>query len=83
MYEIFFKTPAKKFFKKLDNRIQNQLLSKINKLKTNPRLGKPLVGNFMGLWSLRIGKYRALYEIKESELIIYVLNIGHRKKIYD
>ncbi len=55
---------------------------KIEKLKTNPELGKPLVGKLTGLWSLRFGKFRALYQIRRGELLILILNLGHRKNIY-
>ena len=82
MYRIIFKSPAKRFLKKLDNSTQQIIIKKLKKLKENPRLGKPLIANLSGLWSLRIDKYRVIYQIKDEELIIIVLNIGHRKDIY-
>ena len=83
MYEIIFRSPAKNFLKRLDKNIQNKILDKIEKLKTNPRLGKALLGNLKGLWRLRHDQYRIIYKIKDLELIIYVMNIGHRENIYD
>lgn len=83
MYEIIFRTPAQRFLKKSDSSVRKEILKKIKKLEENPFIGKPLVGNLSGLWKLRFDKYRAIYEIKEQELIIFVLNIGHRKNIYD
>ncbi|GAJ15690.1 unnamed protein product, partial [marine sediment metagenome] len=47
-----------------------------------PELGKPLVGNLSGLWSLKFGNYRTIYQIKHQELLILVLKIGHRKNVY-
>ena len=82
MYKLIFKKPAKRFLKKQDKSIKIKIIKKLKFLKENPRLGKPLVGNLAGLWSLRIGKYRIIYQIKEQELIIFVLNIEHRKKVY-
>ena len=83
MHEIIFKTPAKRFLKKLDPHVQKEILNKIEKLKYNPESGKPLVGNLSGLWSLRYDKYRIIYQIKKQELIIIVLNIGKRDNIYE
>lgn len=83
MYEIIFRNPAKRFLKKLDSHDQKGILDKIEKLKYNPELGKPLVGILSGLWKLRYDKYRIIYQIKNQELIILVLNIGHRKNVYD
>lgn len=82
MYEIVFQSKAEKFLKKLDKFEQNIIANKLEQLMVNPRLGKPLVANLAGLWSLRIGKYRAIYQIVDNKLVIYVLNIGHRKNIY-
>lgn len=83
MYEIIFRSPAERFLKKLDKNIQKNIINKIETLKENPRIGKPLSGDLAGLWRLRYDKYRIVYEIKDQQLIIFVLNIGHRKNIYD
>ena len=82
MYKLVFQKKALEFFKKLDKFIQEKIGKKFEQLKENPRLGKPLLGNLSGLWKLRIGKYRIIYQIKDEELIIFILKIGHRKKIY-
>ena len=59
------------------------VFSKLKELRTNPEIGKPLVGRLSGLWRLRIGKYRAIYQIRKNELIVFVLRVGHRKNVYD
>jgi len=82
MYEIIFRNPAKRFLKRLDSYDQKEILDKIEKLKYNPELGKTLVGSLSGLWKLRYDKYRVIYQIKKQELIILVLDIGHRKNVY-
>ena len=82
MYSIILKSPAKRFLKKLDKSSKIKIIKKLKALKNNPELGKPLVGRLAGLWSLRIGRFRAIYQIRHSELIILVLKIGHRKGIY-
>ena len=82
VYEIIFHHKAQKTFNKLDKSIKFKISKGVNKLKQNPFLGKPLVGNLSGLWRLRIEKYRIIYQIKRDELIIFVLDIGHRKNIY-
>ena len=82
MYEVIFRNPATKFLKSLNKETQKRILEKIEKLKVNPRIGKPLTGNLRGLWRLRQDNYRIIYEFKDIELIIYVLNIGERENIY-
>jgi len=82
MHKIIFRSPAKKFIKKLDKKEQDNVLNKIEFLKKDPKIGKPLSGNLRGLWRLRYDKYRIIYKIREQEFIVVVLNIGHRKDIY-
>ena len=83
MYEIILKKQAEKFLKKLDTHNQELIIKKLKQLKLNPKLGKPLQANLTGLWRLRIDKYRAIYQIRNQELVISVLGIGHRKNIYE
>ena len=84
MYELRLEKPAKRFLKKLkDNEDKKRIIKKFRELEKNPELGKPLTGKLAGLWSLRIGNYRAIYQIRKSELLIIVLKIGYRKNIYD
>ena len=47
------------------------------------RTGHPLTGEFQGLWRYRVGRYRIIAEIIDSRLVIVVVEVGHRKNIYD
>lgn len=82
MYNLSFSKEAEDYLKKLDKENQKRIAKKIGSLIENPELGKPLTANLAGLWSLRIGDYRVLYEIKNNELMILVIKIGHRKNVY-
>ena len=83
MHEVILEEPAKQFIRTLNKKEQKEILDKLEKLKTNPRLGKPLKKRLAGLWSLKFGKYRVIYTIKDIELIVLVLKTGHRKDIYN
>lgn len=83
MYEVRLEDSARRFLKKLDKETNKKLIKKFRSLEENPELGKPLTGNLAGLWSLRVGKFRAIYKIQRNELIILVLDIGHRKNVYE
>ncbi len=82
MFEIRVEENAEKFLKKLDETTRKRIIKKLKDLSGNPELGKPLTANLAGLWSLRIGDYRAIYQIKKEELVIFVLKLGHRKNVY-
>jgi len=81
-YEIILTEESERFLKKCDRFIRDRIFDKLEDLREDPRLGKPLTANLAGLWSLRIGDHRAVYQIKDNELIIIVIRIGHRKNIY-
>lgn len=81
-YTILVTSQAESFLKKLNKPQQVRIRDKLRRLRESPREGKSLTGRFSGLWSLRIDNYRAIYQIKDIELIVLVLKIGHRRDVY-
>jgi mRNA interferase RelE/StbE len=77
---------AKRDLQKLDKPLQKRITSfLLDRLQTtdNPRsTGKALQGKLSGLWRYRVGDFRLLCHIEDNELIILVIEIGHRKEIY-
>ena len=65
-----------------DKPLAERLAKAILKLEDNPHLGKPLSYDLSGLWSLRVGKYRIIYEINENEKKVILRAVSHRKKSY-
>ncbi len=80
IYELIFDREFKNSLEKLDKFTRQRILNKVFKLEKFPELGKHLIG--IDIWSLRIGKYRVLYKIKEKQLQILVLTVEHRKEVY-
>ena len=49
----------------------------------NPRArGRALVGNLAGSWRYRIGSYRVLCEIHDSDLVVLAIEVSHRSSAY-
>jgi len=86
-YRIETTSRFDKEFKKLDNYTQRMIKSWICKNLIdceNPRQhGKGLTGNKNGQWRYRIGDYRLICLIEDSELVILALSVGHRREIYN
>ena len=86
-YKVVFTDGAKKQLKKLDRHITSLIIGWIEKnlqYSENPRqYGKSLVANKSGQWRYRIGDYRLICEIHDEEITILVLEVGHRKNIYN
>lgn len=86
MYAIEFLKTAFDELKRLDKPVQRLIKEKLailsfneDSLKNNI---KSLNGNYKGLFRLRVGKYRIIYQKQEEKLIIIIVRIGHRKEIY-
>lgn len=83
---IIWTQKAEKQFSKLDKSIQNKILNYMDEVAflDNPRSrGKNLVGSLHGFWRYRVENYRILCKILDKQLIITVVQIGHRKEIYN
>jgi len=46
------------------------------------RFGKGLRADLVGLWRYRVGDYRILCQIKDEQLLVLVVAVGHRKDVY-
>ena len=82
-YNIEWKEHALQNLEKLENSISRRIIKKIEELSENPfsKDIKRLKGS--DDFRLRVGDYRIILDIKDNELIILVLELGHRKHIYD
>ena len=49
----------------------------------NPRLrGKALTGDLAGYRRYRVGDYRILAEVRDDDLVIIAITLGHRSGVY-
>lgn len=83
-YEVSVKPTVLRYLRKLDKDLQQLIVDSIDSLSDNPRPDgcKKLKGE-TDLYRIRIaGIYRAVYEIKDKQLVVTVIKVGHRKDIY-
>ena len=65
-------------------RIRDCLRDRIAPLQDPRQLGKPLRGSELGaFWRYRVGDYRILCELRDGELLVLVIEVGHRRSIYN
>jgi len=67
---------------KLPSNVKLRVIEALKQILVNPRVGVPLVGPLKGLWRVRIGKYRVIYEINEKEKIVVFHDVDLRKRVY-
>ena len=86
-YRVEYTKTAVKQLKKMDRKIASLILSFIeDKLLNceNPRLyGKALRGDLTDIWRYRVGNYRILAKIEDEIVLITIVEVGHRKEIYN
>lgn len=44
--------------------------------------GKGMTADFAGYWRYRIGDWRVVVEIRDAELVVLAIALGHRSTIY-
>lgn len=61
-------------------RIREAVLSR---LSMNPHLGRALrTSSQLPLFRFRVGDYRVIYALREQELLILIVRVGHRREVY-
>ena len=84
MYSIRILKSASKELEKLDKPTAKRMSERVQWLSENIESAKlfPLKGELSGLYKLREGSYRIIFEILRNERTIIIHSIGHRRDIY-
>ncbi|MEM9216299.1 MAG: type II toxin-antitoxin system RelE/ParE family toxin [Cyanobacteria bacterium P01_F01_bin.150] len=82
-YRIEFLKTAKKELAKLPQPIQRRIAAKIHALLLDPYPpDSKKLKNGNGRFRIRVGDYRIIYRLENAQLVILVIQIGHRRDIY-
>jgi mRNA-degrading endonuclease RelE of RelBE toxin-antitoxin system len=80
MFKTFWHPKTKEDLKVLDPEIRKRIILKIRSIASDPlHFADRLEG--YNLFKLRIGDYRALFEIDASQNFIMIVLIGHRSRV--
>jgi mRNA interferase RelE/StbE len=85
MYSVRLLKAATRELARLDKPIAQRVANRIKWLAENIEQISPqaLKGELAGLYKLREGDYRIIYEILHDEETIVIHSIGHRREIYE
>jgi mRNA interferase RelE/StbE len=67
--------------KKLDKATAKRIIDKVEKISKNPFKFVKKLKEF-DLFRLRVGDYRVIMNVEKKKMIIFVLEVGHRRVIY-
>jgi len=80
-YDIEIKRSALKFLRRLDKPTIKKIKDAIDKLANDPRpFGYKKLVDEEGLYRIRVGNYRIIYEIHDTVLLIVVLRLARRRE---
>ena len=82
-YRLLYSQTSRKQIRSLHPQIKPIVKSHIQKLKENPFIGKSLERELSDYYSLRMKKFRVIYEIDHQNHIVQIHYVGHRKDIYE
>ena len=82
-YRVSLAPSAARQLRKFDPQTRRRIQAALELLGTEPRppSATRLVGG-AGEWRVRTGDYRIVYEIRDDQLLVLVIRLGHRRDIY-
>lgn len=76
---------VQRFIERLDKPVARRIAAKLREIASldDPRSrGRALTGNLAGLWRYRVGDYRMICDIEDGVMLILVVDLEHRSKVY-
>lgn len=81
-YTVSITRRAQKQLAKIAEPYRTNLKNAITQLADEPRGVNSIKMSGSIYWRLRAGTYRAVYEIRDEELFVEVIETGHRRDVY-
>jgi mRNA interferase RelE/StbE len=82
-YSITVLRPAARAIERLDAAVRTRIRQAIRTLVTVPRpVGCVELSDSTDRYRIRVGDHRILYEVRDGELVVIVVKVGHRRDVY-
>lgn len=86
-YAIRYTKSANKELSKLDKQVAKKVMDYMDKhiapLDNARSVGKRLTGPLGDFWRYRVGDYRVICDVQDTELIVLVVRVGKRSEVYN
>jgi mRNA interferase RelE/StbE len=69
--------------KKLNANVKRRVIEAVGEILSDPYSGVNLKGDLRGYWDKRVGKYRIVYKIDQSEKRVLFFDVDLRKRVYN
>ena len=81
-YSVRIPPPVAASVRHLPPEIKTKIRRALEEIEQDPFLGKPLKEPLKGLFSFRVSLYRIIYQIREKEILVEVIDIAKRSVVY-
>ena len=81
-YRVEISKKAEKELKNIDRNTALRIGIRLMALGNEPRPRQSVKLKGTDFHRLKVGDYRVIYQIKDSEEIVNVLSVGHRREVY-
>ena len=82
-YAVVFARSARKELQNLDPQVARRIVRQIEALAADPRpSGVVKLEGATDLWRIRVGQWRVVYRISDSDRLVDVVAVRHRSDVY-
>ena len=82
-YKVSLKKRAIKSLQKINEPFYSSIKAAVYALADNPRPQGYIKLRIRDGYRIRVGDYRIIYDIIDKTLVVEIINLGHRKDIYE
>ena len=82
-WKLRFTPEAARLLSKIHPENKKYIKKALKELRQNPYTGKDLQEELFGFNSLRIKKYRIIYDLREDEYLLRIYYLGQRIDVYE
>ncbi len=80
-FEVRWTDTSLKQLEKLDKSVARRIVEKVVSISEDPFLFVKKMEGF-DLYRLRVGDYRVIMSIERKQMLVFILEVGHRSAIY-
>ncbi len=82
MYSVEWDTKAIKELRALEQKDRRRILERVAKLGSDPRPpGCKKLHDKQAAYRIRVGAYRVVYQIRDTQLLVLVVRVGNRRDV--
>ena len=82
-YTVEIDTKAAKEIRDLPQQEQRRIVAKIQALADTTRpIGCVKLSGSLGLWRIRAGVYRVVYQVRDERVLVTIVRVAHRREVY-